>query len=328
MIYNNRLILKNNTIKSNTPYMNYSGYNVLTLQSREISSIDHSINRILIEFDDVYIPLSDSIEKQQLICTLANGDVLTSKDIDISCHPITKEWEEGLYYQTIMASNWIKADDDTDWDTPGGDFSESKAQSVVNHKHLDQLCIDITELERNQGLLLKFEDQTKSIGSINYFSMTTNTVYSPYIRTYMDDFYYDPINTQSYTLLNDPFYLNIKNFKGQYKRNQIVKFRFTLVPQHIEETWENYIYKEYLYVLSESNTLFYRLLDVTEYQHMQVIPFDEQYTRISYNQIDGMYFLFHMDQLYPNREYMFQFNLKKENQLFRYSNNYRFRLRP
>ena len=68
------------------------------------------------------------------------------------------------------------------------------------NKNISDVNLDITELVNywkdnsipNNGLLVKFSDDTKVCGNVKFFSNNTNTIYSPYIAICRFDYIFSP----------------------------------------------------------------------------------------------------------------------------------------
>tara|TARA_B100000963_G_scaffold334718_1_gene328159 strand:- start:9059 stop:10207 length:1149 start_codon:yes stop_codon:yes gene_type:complete len=153
----------------------------------------------------------------------------------------------------------------------------------------------------NNGFIILRENDvhnnTTDQGSLKYFSVDTNTIFSPTLSIKWDDSSY--VTGSGATLLNSgKIQLNISNNKIYYKNSEEYTFRINVRKQFPTRTFttsSNFLDVGYL-----SSTSYYSIEDFTSKE--VIIPFDTSYTKLSADS-EGMFFKLNMSGLQPERYY-------------------------
>ena len=155
-------------------------------------------------------------------------------------------------------------------------------------------------INNNGFIILRENDVHNNVtdqGSLKYFSVDTNTIFSPTLSIKWDDSSY--ITGSGATLLNSgKIQLNISNNKKYYKNSEEYTFRINVRKQFPTRTFttsSNFLDVGYL-----SSTSYYSIEDFTSKE--VIIPFDTSYTKLSADS-EGMFFKLDMNGLQPERYY-------------------------
>ena len=153
----------------------------------------------------------------------------------------------------------------------------------------------------NNGFIIKRQDDvlnnTTNQGTLKYFSIDTNTIFSPTLAIKWDDSSY--VTSSGATILNNgKIQVNISNNKGTYRQIEEPTFRINSrkqYPDRVFVTSSNYLDVNYL-----NSASYYSIEDYTSKE--VIVPFDTEYTKLSADS-DGMYFKLYMQGLQPERYY-------------------------
>jgi hypothetical protein len=193
------------------------------------------------------------------------------------------------------------------WYTGSNGINLEASQSFETNSVLD-LDINVTNATLmhysgtidNNGFILKFNDDVEfnlnSAVRHKFYSSNTNTIYPPTLDIKWDDSIY---LTGSLNLLTtDIAEIDITNNKGEYPNFGKQRFRLLARPKYPVRTFTTgSIYKQNYALPSGS---YWGLRD--EFTQEMVIPFDENYTKISCDST-GPYFDIYMDGVQPERYY-------------------------
>lgn len=153
----------------------------------------------------------------------------------------------------------------------------------------------------NNGFIIKrSNDVNNNIinqGTLKYFSVDTNTIFSPTLAVKWDDSSY--VTSSGATVLtNGKIQLNINNNKGIYRQTEEPTFRINSRKQYPDRSFvtsSNYLDVNYL-----TSASYYSIEDYTSKE--VIIPFDDEFTKLSADS-EGMYFKLYMNGLQPERYY-------------------------
>jgi hypothetical protein len=157
-----------------------------------------------------------------------------------------------------------------------------------------------TGITNNGFIILKENDvynNTTDQGTLKYFSVDTNTIFSPTLAIKWDDSVYTP-NSGATILNSGKIQLYINNNKEEYRNTENPKFRLNTRKQYPTRTFttsSNYLNINYLTTAS-----YYSIEDYTSKE--TIIPFDTKFTKLSADS-EGMYFNLNMQGLQPERYY-------------------------
>ena len=175
----------------------------------------------------------------------------------------------------------------------------------------------------NNGFLIKQPDAietntSESFGEMKYFSVDTHTIYPPRLIFKWDDSIH---SRQSSAKQSGELNVSLYRNKEEYNQNEIAFFRIHVrdkYPNREFSTTSNYLDTGYFTTAS-----YYSIRDA--HTEEEVIPFDDNYTKISADG-DGMYFKLHMKSLQPERYYRLLFKHKNNEGTTIYDNNYHFKI--
>jgi hypothetical protein len=157
----------------------------------------------------------------------------------------------------------------------------------------------------NNGFILKRsnvqERSSEELGTLNWFSLDTHTIYPPAIEFKWDDSSYD---TGSLSLVGEEFDLNVKNNTEIYNRDAKKKFRLFARSKFPARSFATS--SVYLTGNSIPSSSYYSIRDA--YTEEIVIPFDD-YSKISHDSTSP-YFTLNFQGLQPERYYRMLFKLK------------------
>lgn len=189
------------------------------------------------------------------------------------------------------------------------DLSIDVTNVILKHKNFDVNGYSYNQGGiPNNGFIIKRSDSQeftdRNEGELNFFSMDTHTIYSPYLDLAWDDSKHDGPTTDN-VLNTGEIFVTLRNNKGEFKTIEEPTFRLNvreLYPTRKFTTTSNYL--DVKYFTSKS---FYSLVDYATEE--TVIPFDNN-TRLSADS-EGMYFKMYMNGLQEERYYKLLF--KHEN---------------
>ncbi len=153
----------------------------------------------------------------------------------------------------------------------------------------------------NNGFVIKKENDvfnnSTNQGTLKYFSVDTNTIFSPTLTIKWDDSSY-VTSSGADILTSGKIQLNINNNKNTYRQVEEPTFRINSRKQFPNRTFttsSNYLDINYL-----TPTSYYSIEDYTSKE--VIIPFDTEFTKLSADS-EGMYFKLDMQGLQPERYY-------------------------
>ena len=176
----------------------------------------------------------------------------------------------------------------------------------------------------NNGFIIKrkndvFNNSTTQ-GTLKYFSLDTNTIFSPTLAIKWDDSSY--ITSSGATILTSgKIQLNINNNKGTYRQVEEPTFRINSRKQFPDRTFttsSNYLDVNYL-----NSASYYSVEDYTSKE--VIIPFDTEFTKLSADS-EGMYFKLDMQGLQPERYYRILIRHDNNDGITVYDDNYFFKV--
>lgn len=176
----------------------------------------------------------------------------------------------------------------------------------------------------NNGFIIKKENDVfnnnTTQGDLNYFSLDTNTIFSPTLAIKWDDSSY--ITSSGATILSSgKTHLNISNNKKEYKPSEEYTFRLNVRKQYPTRnfvTSSNYLDVNYL-----KETSYYSIEDYSSKE--TIIPFDINNTKLSADS-EGMYFKLYMNGLQPERYYKILIRHDNNDGTIIYDDNHYFKI--
>jgi hypothetical protein len=194
-------------------------------------------------------------------------------------------------------------------------YTQSAWANTSNYDLVDNfdLTLDLTpavvqhysESISNYGFVLKRPDyqerSLEELGTLNWFSRNTHTIYPPALEFKWDDSVY---STGSLSMVGEEFDLNLKNNTEIYNRNSKKKFRLFARDKFPARSFTTS--SIYLTGNAIPSSSFYSIRDA--YTEEIVMPFDE-YSKISHDST-GPYFNIDFQGIQPERYYRFLFKLK------------------
>ena len=175
----------------------------------------------------------------------------------------------------------------------------------------------------NYGFILKNSDTieenvSSSNGTLQYFSADTHTIYPPKLTFKWDDSIHEK---QSSAKLEGDLNVSLYNNKREYNKNDVAKIKLHVrdkYPTRQFTSSSNYLNPGYF-----TTSSYYSVRDA--HTEEVVIPFDDNYTKLSANN-DGMYFNLYMNGLQPERYYRILFKHTNNDGTQIYDDNYHFKV--
>ena len=168
----------------------------------------------------------------------------------------------------------------------------------------------------NNGMLIRFsgsqETDNQTFGHLKFFSRNTHTIFSPRLEVRWDD--HKPITGSNTGSLNEltmsgavDNFLYIRGLRESYKENERVKFRVGARKRYIQKSFSNSVQTVSGSYIAEGSGS-YAIKDVATDEF--IVPFDDDYTKLSSEETSGMYFNQFLDGFYPDRTYKILLKLK------------------
>jgi len=168
----------------------------------------------------------------------------------------------------------------------------------------------------NNGMLIRFsgsqETDNQTFGHLKFFSRNTHTIFSPKLEVRWDD--HKPITGSNTGSLNEltmsggvDNFLFMRGLRESYKENDRVKFNVGARKRYIQKSFSNSVQTVTgSYVAEGSGS--YAIKDVATDEF--IVPFDDDYTKLSCDSSSGMFFNQFLDGFYPDRTYKILLKLK------------------
>lgn len=303
-------------------------YNSRFLISFKTSEIQDTINNV--------IGANDFTASLKLFTT-ENFSLGQTQSIEV--YPLAEQWSNGTGHaadqpQKTDGVSWVYRTDknlDQQWTTSsyttgttgswtgsnaGGGvwYTQSAWTNTSNYDLVDSfdLTLDLTpaviqhysESISNYGFVVKRpnyqERSLEELGTLNWFSRNTHTIYPPYLEFKWDDSAY---STGSLSVVGEEFDLSLKNNTETYNRNSKKKFRLFARDKFPARAFVT----ESIYLTGNAlpSSSFYSIRDA--YTEEIIVPFDE-YSKISHDST-GPYFNINFQGMQPERYYRFLFKM-------------------
>lgn len=325
---------KDATIYNRFPYKNTGLDSINELSKTPVSGSDSYVSRFLVKFnlDDLREKVeAGKITNPKYYLRLYTSDVSEIPlSYEIKVYAVSQSWEMGIGKEdnipmTTVGVNWYTRDGYNSWETssaapgsqfydiliPGGGtwYTTPTASQQFEYESSD-LKTDVTDIVNlwlsdtipNDGFIVKWsnEDESNSneLGTINFFSTDSHTIYQPKLEVSWDD---SAFITGSLTEINedDTTVVYLKQFKEFYNINEKTKIRVIGRDAFPRRTYStSSVYTTVTKFLPSSS--YYAIYDA--HSEESIIPFDENYTKLSCDS-NGNYFRFWMDSLSPERYY-------------------------
>jgi len=216
------------------------------------------------------------------------GNWLTSLTAGVTASYASGQEGGGSWYTGSSGTNLESSTTFNLYDSQDLEFDVSNAVDLIYSSSLE-----------NNGFLLKLDNDvefnTSSSMRLRYFSVDTNTIYSPYLEFKWDDFNY---STGSLSVLSsDECIVEFKNNKGVYKNTGKVRFRLNARPKYPARTFTTSSVYLTNYALPTSS--FWSLQD---YDTGETFVDFSSYTKVSCDST-GPYFDVYLEGIEPERYY-------------------------
>ena len=232
--------------------------------------------------------------------------------------PITNTWEAGFSLFSMRSfnirngSSWKFRNKTQQWETYGGQYNASQSLSkTISYRNIYQVVDFVIPQQWNiqNGILLKFLQQEKSIGSIFYYSSNTRKNLYPRYVYYIDDYQYVTSSSNILVSNTKDYIVSIDNLKNKYDKRQTVKFELRFTPRKYKKTWSSSTasYQDTSYILDPQIDATYSVYDVSQMVHLELIQ-HSPYTRINSN-AKSNYFNLDMSQFLQNRSYRIELKI-------------------
>tara|TARA_R100000008_G_C3581451_1_gene168827 strand:- start:1131 stop:2243 length:1113 start_codon:yes stop_codon:yes gene_type:complete len=338
---------------------NFGKDQVLELKKVMYGESFDSNTRILVQFDTNEIKnyvsesnISAGTYSASLRLYEANGTQGLPESFDISIHPISMSWDEGLgkiiddpkTTQGVSYENRRKSlsgDVETAWPAGwnGGIYMSQSAYTVTqsfNHESPD-INADITKVLQaqmdgtieNYGYLIRLsgsrETTSGSFEQLKYFSSDTHTIYNPKIEFKYDDHVVatgsvtGSLNQLDVTGATDNI-LYKKGFRQSYKADETIKFRLGARARYISKTFSTSVQETSGSYIPEGSGS-YSIVDQATGE--TVVPFSS-FTTMSCD-TTSPYFIQDMAGFYPQRVYKILVKIDQDDgQKIIYDDNFEF----
>jgi hypothetical protein len=201
----------------------------------------------------------------------------------------------GSYFSTVGGGTW--------WTWEGAECTQS-----FSYESSD-IYMDVTPIVKkwitgsgrfdNEGFILKFganiEDSNQTLTSLKFFSVDSNTIYSPKLHIVWDDSSFVTGSISAIQL--EDSVLNVK-LKKYYSENEKAKIRIHVNSRYPQKLYTTQSYYTQNYYLPTSS--YYEIRDA--HTDEIIIPFDNLGTKISCDS-QGNYFNLWMNSFQPERYY-------------------------
>lgn len=299
--------------------------------------LEDSWSRILLQFD-----LSSWTTHSNEYYYLNLYDAGT-EEVPISntlyCYAVSQSWSMGAgtlndYPSTLDGVSWTYRDaaETSDlWATRGGTWYSGLTYPVGSvasqsfEYSSDDIRMNVTSIVGdwldgtidNDGFIIKRsnadEGDKKNYGIMKYFSMDTNTVYSPKLDIAWDDSTWSTGSLAALNVTGSDYVLYMKGLVDEYNEKGKVRFRVVgreRFPEKVFSNTSEYAAISYL----PSGSSYYSVRDA--YTDETLFPFDE-FTKLSCDS-SGNYFDLWMDSFQPERYYKIVYKIVQSNGLERY----------
>jgi len=204
------------------------------------------------------------------------------------------------------------------------DINVNITDTVLKHYSSSHLSSNYPNGIPNNGYIIKKENDifnnSTDQGTLKYFSLDTNTIFSPALAIKWDDSSY--VTSSGATILNSgKLQININNNRKEYKQSEEKTFRISSRKQYPTRTFttsSNYLDINYL-----TTSSYYSIEDYSSKE--VIIPFDTNYTKLSADS-EGMYFKIYMNGLQPERYYKILIRHDNNDGIAIYDDNYYFKV--
>lgn len=263
-------------------------------------------------------------------------------EYDIHIHPIIESWSSGVGRSdnqpiTVDGASWVyrNAIDPADtwistatgsiiyqtnqtgsWSTVKGGAAWWITPMVTQSYSYESadLNVDVTSIVNqwtgsiitNNGFIIKHSDSDEAsstnLGSLNFYSTDTNTVWLPHLEMMWDDSVF--VTGSLSQLTGDDLVIYTKNLQHTYRESskaRISVFGRERYPVRTYTTSSNYRTVKYL-----PATTYYEVRDA--YTEEVIIPFDNNYTKVSCD-ANGNYFDLWMNTFQSERFYKVAFKV-------------------
>lgn len=201
----------------------------------------------------------------------------------------------GSYFSAVGGGTW--------WTWDGSECSQSFSFESSD------IYMDVTPIVKkwitgsgrfdNEGFILKFgpdiEDSNQTLTSMKFFSVDSNTIYSPKLHVVWDDSLYVTASISPIEL--DGSVLNVK-LKKNYSETEKAKIRIHINDRYPQKLYTTQSYYTKNYYLPTSS--YYEIRDA--HTDEIIIPFDTLGTKLSCDS-EGNYFHLWMNSFQPERYY-------------------------
>jgi hypothetical protein len=281
----------------------------------------------------------------------------TPSEYSLRIFPMSASWTGGTgYYDKDVfydeGVSWFYrhgAFDNTRWTSNGGDYLlEFEAEIILEmgdivqittyidyyddiqtfNNELPNVRMDISKTVNTwiegwapkYGIILKypkvFEFSSITSKYIRFYSSNSKTIYSPRVEVFWDDT--DLSGTNSISEISGEYTVVIKNLRGEYSNNELVKLRLSILSDDNPG-----------YSLTTNSFTQYRLPTTSYFQIMDyvtdevIVPFNDPGTKISCD-ASGNYFRLDTKSLLPERTYKIILKVVNGSDVQYIDNNFKF----
>lgn len=160
----------------------------------QVTEASSELQRFMIQFDTDTIasdrtagtiPASGSVEWRLKLYNARHGATLP-RNYDLTVHPVTADWEEGIGMDMenysdltydVIGSNWIRSAGSTAWNEQGGSYLQAPNATASFPVGNEDMAVDVSKIvedwldstRNNYGFMVKLAEQFES-ASLSYYT--------------------------------------------------------------------------------------------------------------------------------------------------------------
>lgn len=219
-------------------------------------------------------------------------------------------WYTGSSFNTGTTGSWSTVEGGTTWFTSSVTQSYSFESTDIRMNVTSLVNNWMNQSITNEGFILKRsltdEQSTSELGTLQFFSSNTHTVYSPRLEVLWDD---SSFVTGSLSEIgnDEEIVVYSQNLKKQYKEDSKAKIRISARSKYPTRTYStSSAFSTVKYLPSSS---YYEIRDA--YTDEIIIPYDDDNTKLSCDS-DGNYFKLWMNGLYAEQFYKLTYKVVRD----------------
>ena len=269
-----------------------------------------------------------------------NGVSWTKRNTNVNSSGFWQTGSSGPYITSSFhpsepgGGEWYTGSTDTNLNLPSTQSFDIKTKKDLDVKVTDIVTTWYSQSKgvnpytaiENNGFIVKWEDSLEwgysilSQPDMKFYSTDTYTIYPPHLEIRWDD--YDYTTGSLSEIYTSQLYMSLDENPGIFYPESINRFRINCRPKYPVRTYQTGSVYTQNYLLTTSS--YYSIVDLDTNE--TVVDFDNQYTRISADNISS-YFTVYMNGLEPERYYQVLIKTEIEKEVIVYKdNNFQFKV--